>query len=541
MLNEITLSRLDYAFARFLTQQSGLKDEQGKQFAAIVAKLSYAQSQGHSCFQLSEAELTVVLNSGMADETGTLPLVLEDRQLYLQRYWSYECQLAEKLVSLMGADSLLSGSSEVFDRYFPVIDSINWQKEAAITAIKYPFTIITGGPGTGKTTTVVKILALLQEFSEIPLNIMLAAPTGKAAMRLQESIGQSKNDLDCSEGLKEMIPEQVVTIHRLLGARPPSPYFKYNADSPLACDIVVVDEVSMIDLPLMTKLVNALKVNARLILLGDKDQLASVETGTVLADLTNALPEYTQELKVSYRFSGHIKTFAEAINHQEADLAWELLTKNYAEVCFLKEDLIEYIANKQVAYLQLISENADFTKCYAAFSDFQVLCATRQGLYSVDDINFRVVQALIEQRLIKSSGDWYSGRPIMITQNDAVLQLYNGDIGICMPDTENRGQLMVFFLHADGAVRKYLPARLPYCETVFAMTIHKSQGSEFDEVLLVLPEVINPILTKELIYTGITRAKTMLKMVTNKEVFLQTIKRKVERFSGLAERIKKIA
>lgn len=318
-------------------------------------------------------------------------------------------------------------------------------------------------------------------------------------------------------------------------------HFKYNTDSPLACDIVVVDEVSMIDLPLMTKLVNALKVNARLILLGDKDQLASVETGTVLADLTNALPEYTQELKVSYRFSGHIKTFAEAINHQEADLAWELLTKNYAEVCFLREDLIEYIANKQVAYLQLISENADFTKCYAAFSDFQVLCATRQGLYSVDDINFRVVQALIEQRLIKSSGDWYSGRPIMITQNDAVLQLYNGDIGICMPDTENRGQLMVFFLHADGAVRKYLPARLPYCETVFAMTIHKSQGSEFDEVLLVLPEVINPILTKELIYTGITRAKTTLKMVTNKEVFLQTIKRKVERFSGLAERIKKIA
>jgi len=253
------------------------------------------------------------------------------------------------------------------------------------------------------------------------------------------------------------------------------------------------------------------------------------------------LPKYTQELKVSYRFSGHIKTFAEAVNHQEADLAWELLTKNYAEVCFLKEDLIDYIVNKQVVYLQLISENADFTECYAAFSAFQVLCATRQGLYSVEDVNFRVTQALIEQRLIKSSGDWYSGRPIMITQNDAVLQLYNGDIGICMADTENRGQLMVFFLHADGLVRKYLPARLPYCETVFAMTIHKSQGSEFDEVLLVLPEVINPILTKELIYTGITRAKKTLKMLTNKEVFLQTIQRKVERFSGLAERIKKIA
>ena len=541
MLNEIIFSRLDYAFARFLTQRSHLKDEPGKQFESIVAGLSYAQSQGHSYIRLSGEELTVVLGSGMADDTGTLPLILEGSQLYLQRYWSYECQLAEKLVSLMGADSLLNSFPEVFDRYFPVNDSIDWQKEAAIAAIKYPFTIVTGGPGTGKTTTVVKILALLQEFSETPLNIMLAAPTGKAAMRLQGSIGQSKNGLDCSGQLKQMIPEQVVTIHRLLGARPPSPYFKYNADSPLAYDIVVVDEVSMIDLPLMTKLVNALKVNARLILLGDKDQLASVETGTVLADLTNALPKYTQELKVSYRFSGNIKNFAEAVNHQEADLAWKLLTKNYAEVCFLKEDLIDYIVNKQGAYLQLISENSDFTECYAAFSAFQVLCATRQGLYSVDDINFRVTQALIEQRLIKSSGDWYSGRPIMITQNDAVLQLYNGDIGICMSDPESRGQLMVFFLHADGLVRQYLPARLPYCETVFAMTIHKSQGSEFDEVLLVLPEVVNPILTKELIYTGITRAKKTLKMVTNKEVFLQTIQRKVERFSGLAERIKNIA
>ncbi|MBE0471832.1 MAG: exodeoxyribonuclease V subunit alpha [Methyloprofundus sp.] len=541
MLNEITLSRLDYAFARFLTQRSQLKGEQAKQFELIVARLSYAQSQGHSCMQLSGQELAVVLGSGMADEIGSLPLVLEDNQLYLQRYWHYECQLAEKLVSLMHADSLLSSLPEVFNRYFPVNDSIDWQKEAAIAAIKYPFTIVTGGPGTGKTTTVVKILALLQEFAETPLNIMLAAPTGKAAMRLQESIGQSKSTLDCSEQLKQMIPEQVVTIHRLLGARPPSPYFKYNADSPLPYDIIVVDEVSMIDLPLMTKLVSALKVDARLILLGDKDQLASVETGTVLADLTNALPKYTQELKVSYRFSGHIKTFAAAINHQEADLAWELLTKDYADVCFLKEDLIDYIVNKQVAYLQLISENADFTECYAAFNVFQVLCATRQGLYSVDDINFRVTQALIEQRLIKNSGEWYSGRPIMITQNDAALQLYNGDIGICMPDAEHRGQLMVFFLHADGLVRKYLPARLPYCETVFAMTIHKSQGSEFDEVLLVLPEVINPILTKELIYTGITRAKKTLKMVTNKEVFLQTIQRKVERFSGLAQRIKKIA
>ena len=537
MTDEVQYSRLDKAFAKFLTQRSQLGRGQGKSFESIILQLSYAQNQGHSCMTLTSEEQNIILASGMANELGTLPLVLEDNQLYLQRYWHYECQVVKKITALGRIEPVKTHFSDLLDQYFPITDDeIDWQKQAAIAAVKSPFTIVTGGPGTGKTTTVVKILALLQELSTPSLNIALAAPTGKAAMRLQESIGQSKNSLACSDSVKDNIPQQVITIHRLLGARPPSPYFKYNAESPLPYDVVVLDEVSMIDLPLMSKLVSALKEDTRLILLGDKDQLASVETGSVLADLTSALPSCTQELKKSYRFAGHIKTFSDAVNKQDASRAWELLEQNHPDVCLLQTELINYIVDKQLNYLQLIAEHAEFTQVYAAFNEFQVLCANRQRLNSVEDINYRVTQALKERRLIQSSSEWYAGRPILITQNDTVLHLYNGDIGLCLADSENNGQLMVYFLLADGTIRKYLPARLPSCETVFAMTIHKSQGSEFNEVLLILPDVINPILTKELIYTGITRAKKVVKVVSNEAVFLETVQRTVKRSSGLANR-----
>ncbi|TXK95505.1 exodeoxyribonuclease V subunit alpha [Methylococcaceae bacterium CS1] len=541
MTDDLQFSRLDYAFASFLTQLSQLGSEQGKKFESIVVQLSYAQNHGHSCIEVDRAAQQILLASGIVDNSGTQPLVLEQNLLYLQRYWKYECQIAEKLQKLTCSEPVTVNISELINQYFPDSDGIDWQKQAAIAAVNSPFTIVTGGPGTGKTTTVVKILALLQELSALPLNIALAAPTGKAAMRLQESIGQSKSKLPSSELIKQLVPELVVTLHRLLGARPPSPYFKYNKNNPLPYDIVVIDEVSMIDLPLMSKLVSALKKDARLILLGDKDQLASVEMGTILADLTYALPEFTQELKKSYRFSGHIKTFSELVNQQESNKAWEILNKDYFDVCLLQEELIAYIVDKQLYYLQLIADNAAFIEVYAAFNEFQVLCANRQGMYSVEDVNYRVTQELGDKNLINNSGEWYIGRPVLITQNDAVLHLYNGDIGLCMTDSESNGQLMIFFLLADGSIRKYLPARLPNCETVFAMTIHKSQGSEFNEVLLLLPETINPILTKELIYTGITRARKIVKLVTNKAVFLETLQRKVERSSGLANRFKKVA
>ena len=414
--------------------------------------------------------------------------------------------------------------------------AVDWQREATKMVVKQSFSIITGGPGTGKTTTVVKILALMQELSEQPLVIALAAPTGKAAMRLQESIGFNKAALPCSETIKKHIPDTVTTLHRLLGAKPPSPYFRHDATKPLVYDLVVVDEASMVGLALMSKLLDALKPGARLILLGDQDQLASVEAGAVLEDLTMALPDHTVELKESHRFDEAIKKLAAAINHQKEDVAWRILLEGNENITMLEQELIEYVAGQQTDYLRLIKAGAEFDEVYHAFSRFQVLCSNRDGKNGVNDINYRVEQKLFGQKLINLSGPWYSGRPVMVTQNNSALHLYNGDIGICLPDKDQDGKLKVFFPRPDGSVKKYLPGRMPQCETVYAMTIHKSQGSEFDEVLIVLPDALNPVLSKELLYTAITRARKKVKLVADEAVFAGAIRQKVKRVTGLVHK-----
>ncbi len=548
-----SFSRLDIAFARFLSQRASLDPIQKQAFEVIVMTASYEKNQGHSCIQIDDESLALLLASGLVEpnptnQTNPLPLVIEQNRLYLHRYWSYENRLAVQIKSMTRIEHPVENLDAMLDRYFTAaIAEADSQREAAKMAARKSFSIITGGPGTGKTFTVVKILALLQELAEHPLHIALAAPTGKAAMRLQESIGFSKAKLPCSEAIKNRIPEAVTTLHRLLGAMPPSPYFRYHADRPLAYDLVVVDEASMVDLALMSKLVDALKPGARLILLGDKDQLASVESGAVLADLAQAeaLQNNVYTLNKSHRFGGAIKELAEAVNLQQDPLAWQLLADggDGAVQCF-DGDLIDYIAEQQAEYLQLIKANAEFEQIFKTFSRFQVLCSNRQGKNSVADINDRVEQKLAEQNRIALSGLWYSGRPVMITQNNAALNLYNGDIGICIQDfssalsADGAGKLMVFFQRPDGSIKKYLPARLPNCETVFAMTIHKSQGSEFEEVLIVLPEVMNPVLTKELLYTAITRAKKIIKLVASETVFAETVRQKIERVTGLVDKLK---
>ena len=545
MINEKqTFSRLDMVFARFLSERSSLDSSQKQAFENLVMSLSFQQNQGHSCIHLDNDGKGFILASGLAlsvtnssDVNTTLPLIIEQNRLYLHRYWYYENRLAQqltKMTELKHCDQLKTTTETLLDKYFGITATIDWQRSAAIMAINQNFCIITGGPGTGKTTTVVKILALLQELSDQPLLIALAAPTGKAAMRLQESIGSNKATLPCTATIKSAIPESVTTMHRLLGAKPASPYFRHNAKQPLVYDLVVVDEASMVDLALMSKLLDALKPGARLILLGDKDQLASVESGTVLADLTLALPQQTLELRKSHRFDGDIKKLATAINNQQDIEAWELFQSDNENIALLETDLIDYITQQQIAYLQLITKEADFSEIYKAFNRFQALCATRLGKNSVSDITLAVEKSLSEKKLIHLSGLWYSGRPIMITQNNAALQLYNGDIGICLRDKEQDNQLRVFFQQADGSIKKYLPARIPHCETVFVMTIHKSQGSEFDEVLIILPETHNPILTKELLYTAITRAKKTIKLVANASVFYSTVRKRVQRVTGLA-------
>jgi exodeoxyribonuclease V alpha subunit len=537
----LPFSRLDTAFARFLGDHATLNDAQKKAFKDIVLLLSYQHNQGHSCIVLDEDKQALVLASGLAvsaadAHTELLPLVLENNRLYLQRYWDYEQRLANATLAITNHPHPVENLDDLLDRYFTPTGDKDWQREAARIAVQHSFSIITGGPGTGKTTTVVKILAVLQELAEEPLLIALAAPTGKAAMRLQESIGSNKKALPCSEIIKTQIPETVTTLHRLLGAKLDSPYFKHDVNHPLIHDLVVVDEASMVDLALMSKLMDALKPNARLILLGDKDQLASVESGAVLADLTESLPAHTVELKTAHRFDGNIKQLADAVNAQNGAAAWQCLTSGNEQTLLLQDDVIAYIAAQQTAYLKLIQQGADFKDIYQAFNRFQVLCSNKEGKNSVADINSRVEHKLAQNGRIQVSGLWYSGRPVLVTQNNPALHLYNGDIGLCLPDKNQGGKLMVFFQRPDGNVKSYLPSRIAQCETVFAMTIHKSQGSEFEDVLIVLPDMINPVLTKELLYTAITRAKKTVKLVAVEAVFIATIQQKVARITGLVDK-----
>ena len=537
----LPFSRLDTAFARFLKDRATLNDAQKKAFKDIVLLLSYQNNQGHSCIVLDEDKQALVLASGLAVSAADaniapLPLVLENNRLYLQRYWDYEHRLASTTLAIALHRHRVEQLDDLLDIYFPPASDKDWQREAARIAVQHSFSIITGGPGTGKTTTVVKILAVLQELAEEPLLIALAAPTGKAAMRLQESIGSNKSTLPCSDVIKSTIPKTVTTLHRLLGAKPDSPYFSHDVNHPLIYDLVVVDEASMVDLALMSKLMDALKPNARLILLGDKDQLASVESGAVLADLTKALSAHTVELKTAHRFDDNIKQLANAVNKQDAVAAWQFLNSGNEHTLLLQDDLIAYIAAQQTAYLKLIKQGADFTFIYQAFNRFQVLCCNREGKNSVADINSRVEQKLAQNGRIQIAGLWYSGRPVLVTQNNPALDLYNGDIGLCLPDKHQGGKLMVSFQRPDRSVKSYLPSRIAQCETVFAMTIHKSQGSEFEEVLIVLPDMINPVLTKELLYTAITRAKKTVKLVANEAVFMAAIQQKVARVTGLVDK-----
>jgi exodeoxyribonuclease V alpha subunit len=542
-------NRLDLAFARFLSQRTALDVAKKKELEILLATLSQKQNQGHSCIGINVLDKRLLLDSGLAIEfpsaiTQSYPLVIEQNRLYLQRYWCYEDRLAKQIMRLAqqnnstetpspaGEESKSSNSTifvehldSLLDRYFGAANAvIDWQREAAKKAVQQAFCIITGGPGTGKTTTICKILAVLQELADKPLLIALAAPTGKAAMRLQEAIALNMADIDYPDNIKASMPRTAITLHRLLGAKPLSPYFKHDATNPLVFDLVVVDEASMVDLALMSKLVDALKPEARLILLGDKDQLASVESGAV-------------ELKLSYRFDDGIKKLAYAVNQQDSETAWHLLNSSDEATGILQQvQFMPYILEQREDYAGLVNAEVEFSEIYQSFTRFQVLCSNRYGKNGALEINAMVERELFGKDVLRSPTNWYTGRPVMVMQNNPALHLYNGDVGICLPDKEQNDDLMVFFQRVDGTVKKYLPARMPTCETVFAMTVHKSQGSEFGEVLIVLPEISNPVLSKELLYTAITRAKQKLTIVAQENIFTTTIRTKIERVTGLANK-----
>ncbi|MDV9032532.1 exodeoxyribonuclease V subunit alpha [Pseudomonas sp. RAC1] len=542
------------------------------------------------------------------------PLVLSAQRLYLRRYWRYERRVDHSLQQRIATHEAIPHDlparlAQLFEGGAPA-GQVDWQKLACALATRAAFSIVTGGPGTGKTTTVVRLLALLQGPAVEqgrPLRIRLAAPTGKAAARLTESIGQQVERLQVDATLRAQIPTEVSTVHRLLGSRPGSRHFRHHAGNPLPLDVLVVDEASMIDLEMMANLLDALPSRARLVLLGDKDQLASVEAGAVLGDLCRYAEEgrYTaatqawleqvggQSLHDSGLLSGdaqqhalaqqvvmlrHSRRFGEGsgigrlarwVNLQQAEQARALLSLPPDDVFGLalrgEHDrafdrlLLEGLGRGEEgpqgyrSYLRTLGRHrpapgtpADASewehwaaRVLGSFEGFQLLCAVRRGAWGVEGLNERVARVLHGAGLIDTRLPWYEGRPVLVTRNDYGLGLMNGDIGIALrlPDETGETSLRVAFARNDGSggVRFVLPSRLNEVETVFAMTVHKSQGSEFSHTALVLPDALNPVLTKELIYTGITRAKACFSLIEPRAgVFEEAVKRKVRRISGLA-------
>jgi exodeoxyribonuclease V alpha subunit len=503
------------------------------------------------------------------------PLILDGRnRLYLGRYWQLEQRLAEALAARAGGwapgvdrGRLAAGLARLFP---PADPGIDWQKAAAAVAVLRPFCVVSGGPGTGKTRTVTSILALLAEQSPGRVSrIALAAPTGKAAARLTESIRGEKAKLPLDPALAAAIPDEAMTLHRLLGFRPGRVNPRHGPDDPLHLDTLVVDEASMVDLPLMSRLVAALPGQARLILLGDKDQLASVEAGMVLGDICGrgraagcsaglaaavaevagielpqaaapAIADHILVLRRSYRFGADsgIGALARAVNAGDGPRALELLEDpQYPDVERVPAHagrLQALLAERVLPVYRALSGAPDPEPALAALSQVRVLCAVREGPHGVRAINHLLARALGPDPAVAGGVGVYPGRPLMITANDYAQGLFNGDLGVVLPDPGQGGALRVFFQTPQG-IRRLLPSRLPPHETAYAMTVHKSQGSELREVLLVLPDVDSRVLTRELLYTGITRARERVTLVGTDRRVLEAAGRPVQRSSGLLD------
>ena len=645
------LRALDRAFVAFL----GERDPQADPLVLLAAALaSHQLGHGHVCLDLAETlaepdfalslppegdalagplllpsqllerldlatwcqrlQGSALVALGSSEAQASRPLVLSGQRLYLRRYWAYERRidsaLRERLEQAEPTPADLRARLDALFEGSALAGQVDWQKLACALATRSAFSIITGGPGTGKTTTVVRLLALLQAPAvEVgrPLRIRLAAPTGKAAARLTESIGQQVERLAVSDAVRSNIPSDVSTVHRLLGSRPGSRHFRHHAGNPLPLDVLVVDEASMIDLEMMANLLAAMPGHARLILLGDKDQLASVEAGAVLGDLCrdaeagrysaatrswleqvsgeslagsglvegdaqrDPLPQQVVMLRHSRRFGegSGIGQLARQVNGQQPEQARALLEQGLADVHSLRLSgehdrkldtlLLQGLGRGGDSpqgyreYLHLIRQTrpapdtaaddprweAWALKVLRAFERFQLLCAVRKGPWGVEGLNQRVGKVLTAAGLIDGEQPWYEGRPVLMTRNDYGLGLMNGDIGIALrlPDAQASTPLLrVAFPRNDGqgGVRFVLPSRLSEVETVYAMTVHKSQGSEFSHTVLVLPDALNPVLTKELIYTGITRAKDCFSLIEPRQgIFEEAVRRKVKRISGL--------
>jgi exodeoxyribonuclease V alpha subunit len=627
------LSHLDYEFAETLLDMAG---EASPEVALGAAFASWAVQRGHVCVDLAGLrarrfmdaeeqaiegidlpELDVWLRALRASKLvaagepaagAPRPLVLTGSgRLYLARYFGYERALADALLERgrvlhtdLDGKLLRQGLDELFPAARPGTEG---QRRACLLAALRGFSVISGGPGTGKTFTVAKVIFLLQQQQmargRTPHRIQLLAPTGKAAQRLGEAIQQNLDKIP--EEMRSHIPSDASTIHRALGYQRNAPTrFRHGRDNPLPADLVIVDEASMVDLALMAKLVDAVRPGARLVLLGDKDQLASVEAGAILGDIYggNRDDGYSREmadvvkelsgdvLPVSpthpaagihdcmvhldyvHRFEGGgaIARLAAAVKGEDPEAALEVIDEERRRAEAAEKSgagakgakaggaavalhAVEPDAKLEAVFGSLVLDrfkdlrSARVDEKLEILSSFRILCAHRRGTFGVHALNAFVAEHLTRHGKLDGRSDWYDGRPILITSNDYALDVFNGDVGVIAPDPDasppgEDPPLVAFFPGPKGGKpRRFPPGQLPPHETVFAMSVHKAQGSELGEVLLVLPPEASPILTRELIYTGITRAKTKVTIFGTEAVLKEAIGKRVERASGLGERL----
>jgi exodeoxyribonuclease V alpha subunit len=536
------LAPADVHVARRLAQLAGEHDEAVQLAAALAVR---GPRLGHVCVDLATIRDTATVDVEEPVDLGALPwpddwlgrvrrsgllggpLQLEGSVLYLDRYWREERRVAADLVALMDAPPTRVDEARL-DAGLERVGGDRRQRLAAETALKRRFAVVAGGPGTGKTTTVAHILALLFEQGD-PL-VALAAPTGKAAARLVEAVHEEARKLDIAEDVRErVLGLDASTLHRLLGWRPDShSRFRHDRGNRLPYDVVIVDETSMVSLSLMARLIEAVRPDARLVLVGDPGQLTSIEAGAVLGDIVGPADRGPiVVLDRVHRYGGAIARVAEAIRGGEGDAVVEALSG----VTWVEDP--EVLRDRVVATSAAVLDAArdgDGARAIDALAAFRVLCAHRRGPYGVSAWTARIEEWIGNE----AGGDWYVGRPLLVTENDYGLRLYNGDTGVVI--ASGPGRVSAAF-ERHGEVVEFSPTRLSAVDTVYAMTVHKSQGSQFDTAAVLLPEPTSPILTRELLYTAVTRAREELILVGSEESVRAAVDRPIARASGLRGRL----
>ncbi|MCJ8500554.1 exodeoxyribonuclease V subunit alpha [Desulfatitalea alkaliphila] len=592
--HEQPLRAIDRVFAKTVQRLGGCADPWVGLAAALVSR---AAGQGHVCLDLDLAHAAALsafprwegaaapdsprrwrerLQACAAVGQGGAfrPLIMEGARLYLQRYWAYEHTLARAIRERCRAPAAVSETTQSVATAAIFSDDDGGQRRAAQVAATRRFSVISGGPGTGKTYTVARIIQLLHHLQpDRSLTIHLAAPTGKAAARLQGAVQDllaGAGDPGAGDALRL---HEARTLHRLLGFMPARGRYRYNADNPLPSDAVIVDEASMIDLALMVRLMEALAPHTRLVLVGDKDQLASVEAGAVLGDIcygldpqsnraatdrgrdadnagqetSASLADHIVVLDRTYRFEagGGIAALSRAINAGQADAVRALLADEGRTGIRLtpltdRERLAAALEASVLEGFAPLFEAPTPGMALTGLNRFKILCAVRQGPFGVEALNTYVTGLLRSHGRIPPAASvhssWYPGRPVMVRRNDYYQGLFNGDAGVAMHDPEGGPDaLRVVFAEGREAFRSLAPHQLPDHETVYAMTVHKSQGSEFDHVVLVLPDQDSPLLTRELVYTAVTRARKSLHILAPPPLLDLAVGRRIQRSSGLRE------